>query len=543
MSKTSLQAVIASPSLVREQWLSTELAVRFVLAFERRFGSKHLKLACHAALPLILTPELMNLIRINFLEEEQIPWVAEVDFLLSPLCRPIGEGLYEVEPSVREVLLVELENFDWERPFQLAEFLGLYLDTKSDLPQREEVTRTQRWIALAYLNPDKVIKKLTALEKSSLFPPDRLQGLPGQIQLATILEILAEPLEATNLQQEYQYLVHDSRVLAQLLYGDESEVSEINEKEAALLSPVMVKWVSEETCVIPPLQTFEFDVATVEVKQSGRRKNRQVTISRDRHQAQYFTEDLGNGVTLEMVDIPGGTFTMGAPETEKESRDTERPQHQVTVPPFFMGKYPITQAQWQAVAAFPQVNRELDPDPSRFKGSDRPVETISWYDADEFCARLAKATGRDYRLPSEAEWEYACRAGTTTPFHFGETITPELANYNGEYTYGAGSKGEYRQETTPVGKFQVNNAFGLSDMHGNVFEWCVDHLHENYESSPLDGSAWLENSDNDNHSRMLRGGSWLNSPWDCRSAYRSPYDPDFRSYSLGFRVVVSRART
>ena len=195
-----------------------------------------------------------------------------------------------------------------------------------------------------------------------------------------------------------------------------------------------MRCVSQETQCPPQFQTFEFDVATVEVKQSGRRKNPQVIISRSRHQAQYFKEDLGNGVTLEMVNIPGGTFTMGAPETEKESRDEERPQHQVTVPPFFMGKYPVTQAQWQAVAAFPQVNRELNPDPSTFKGSDRPVETISWYDADEFCARLSKATGRDYRLPSESEWEYACRAGTTTPFHFGETITSELANYDGNYT-------------------------------------------------------------------------------------------------------------
>ena len=153
-----------------------------------------------------------------------------------------------------------------------------------------------------------------------------------------------------------------------------------------------------------------------------------------------------------------------------------------------MGKYPVTQAQWRFVAAqLPQVNRELEIDPSRFKGDNLPVETISWLDAEEFCQRLSHHTGRLYRLPSEAEWEYACRAGTTTPFHFGETISPEFANYNGEYTYGNGEKGVYRKQTTPVGSFQVANPFGLYDIHGNVWEWCADDWHKNYQGAPSDG--------------------------------------------------------
>ena len=159
--------------------------------------------------------------------------------------------------------------------------------------------------------------------------------------------------------------------------------------------------------------------------------------------AQYFIEDLGNGIQLEMVMIPSGSFMMGSPETEEGSTDDERPQHQVTIKAFCLGKYQVTQAQWKAVAAFPQVNRELKPDPSRFKGDNRPVESVSWEDAVEFCLRLSKHTKRQYRLPSEAEWEYACRAGTTTPFHFGETITTDLANYNGEFTYGDGVEGVY----------------------------------------------------------------------------------------------------
>ena len=126
---------------------------------------------------------------------------------------------------------------------------------------------------------------------------------------------------------------------------------------------------------------------------------------------------------------------MGSPEDERERYSNESPQHEVTVKSFFMGKYPVTQAQWKVVAALPQVNRKLNPDPSIFKGNDRPVETVSWYYAVEFCDRLSKLTGKSYRLPSEAEWEYACRAGTTTPFHFGKIITTDLANYNGNYNF------------------------------------------------------------------------------------------------------------
>ncbi|MEM9927157.1 MAG: formylglycine-generating enzyme family protein [Cyanobacteria bacterium P01_D01_bin.50] len=170
-------------------------------------------------------------------------------------------------------------------------------------------------------------------------------------------------------------------------------------------------------------------------------------IKRTRKTGLYFAENLGNGVNLDMVLIKGGTFTMGAPETEKGSKDNERPQHQVTVPTFFMGKYPVTQAQWKAVAYLTPVEKKLQLEPSNFEGDNRPVECVSWYDAVEFCARLSNHTGRKYRLPSEAEWEYACRAGTTTPFHFGETITDELANYRPNE-----SKEEYRQQTSNTKK-------------------------------------------------------------------------------------------
>ncbi|BAZ71204.1 hypothetical protein NIES4106_60010 (plasmid) [Fischerella sp. NIES-4106] len=296
------------------------------------------------------------------------------------------------------------------------------------------------------------------------------------------------------------------------------------------------------------LLPFEFEVATIEKKESGLFRRKTEIIQRRRQQSHYFIEELGNGIQLEMVQIPGGQFMMGAPINEKNSPNNERPQHQVNVQPFFMGKYPVTQAQWQAVASLPQVNQEIKPNPSHFQGENRPVERVSWYDAVEFCDRLTSHTKRQYRLPSEAEWEYACRAGTTTPFHFGETITSELANYNANYTYGNGVKGTYRKETTLVGSFGVANAFGLYDMHGNVWEWCLDDWHGNYDGAPTDGSPWFDENDNLYQKQgkvVLRGGSWGNDPKYCRSACR--YSPDRAERdsiygNYGFRVVCAVGR-
>jgi formylglycine-generating enzyme required for sulfatase activity len=256
--------------------------------------------------------------------------------------------------------------------------------------------------------------------------------------------------------------------------------------------------------------------------------------------ANYFGQDLGNGVILEMVAIPGGTFIMGSPENEEGYHSSQSPQHQVTVPPFFMGKYPVTQKQWQAVAALEKVKIDLESNPSRFKGNSLPVESVSWDDAQEFCARLSQKTSKAYRLPSEAEWEYACRAGTTTPFYFGETISTDLANYCGDYTYGNGVKGEYRKQTTDVRKFPANS-FGLYDMCGNISEWCEDEWHENYINAPSDGSAWLDGSNND--LRLLRGGSWNSYPRYCRSTDRIGISRDGRYKPLGFRLAISPPRT
>ena len=270
-----------------------------------------------------------------------------------------------------------------------------------------------------------------------------------------------------------------------------------------------------------------------------------VKIRRRQQPVTYYNEGLGQGTSLRMMQIPGGEFLMGSPESEPDRFSDEGPQHPVTVPGFFMGKYPVTQAQWRAVAGLTQVDIELPTDPSNFKGNDRPVEQVSWYQATEFCARLAVHTGRPYRLPTEAEWEYACRAGTDTPFHVGETITTDIANYRGtddeeldwSGSYGHGPKGEYRKETTPVGQFEVANRFGLYDMHGNVWEWCQDHWHDNYDNAPTDGRAWQGEDENAN--RVIRGGSWYDDPRDCRSATRNNYLPGDRDGNVGFRVCCS----
>ena len=309
---------------------------------------------------------------------------------------------------------------------------------------------------------------------------------------------------------------------------------------------------------IDELNSFDFE--TVIVNHLGEIINRETKtaqffteiIDRETKIAQFFTritqffsENLPNNIHLEMVYIPGGTFIMGSPQGK--GYVSEKPQHQVTVPAFFIATTPITQEQWYSVANLPQVERKLNPDPSTFKGDSNPVEKVSWYDAVEFCARLSNYTGKEYSLPSEAEWEYACRAGTTTPFHFGETITGELANYNASSTFANEPKGEYRQQTTPVRQFSPN-AFGLYDMHGNVLEWCLDDWHDNYEDAPTDSSPWFDNNNNlyqKKGSVLLRGGSRLNLPSNCRSASRgyllNRYNDNLNV--IGFRVVCAVWRT
>jgi len=280
---------------------------------------------------------------------------------------------------------------------------------------------------------------------------------------------------------------------------------------------------------IPPSMSFEFETLTFNSQgaEDSRRKLR----------AEYFTEDL-DGVPLDVVKIPGGEFRMGSPDNEALRDSDEGPQHVVKVPDFFIGRFEITREQWRQVARMTKEEMALREDPSHFKDLGRqPVEQVSWKEADEFCKRLKKKTGRAYRLPTEAEWEYAARAGTTTSYAFGSTITTQIVNYNGNYPSGLPPEGIYRGKTVEVGSLGLANAFGLSDMHGNVWEWCKDEWRSTYEDAPRDSKA--DTTNGSQIKRVIRGGSWDSYRRNCRSALRFWYEEDKRSLNTGFRVVYA----
>ncbi|MEW6400318.1 MAG: formylglycine-generating enzyme family protein [Chloroflexota bacterium] len=263
------------------------------------------------------------------------------------------------------------------------------------------------------------------------------------------------------------------------------------------------------------METIEFETPTVNEKGE--------ILSWTRHSAEQFVEDLGKGICLNMLLIPSGIFQMGS--IPYRGNEEERPQHLVTVKSFWMGKAPVTQEQWKAVMG------KLPP--CRFKGDKIPLERVSWRDAQKFCERLSRKTGRNYHLPSEAQWEYACRAGTNTPFSFGETLTTDLANYVGQHAYRQEPRGPYRHCPTEGGMFPAND-FGLYDMHGNLWEWCADSWLDDYSSAPRDGSAYQSQ---DIPCRVARGGSWHEPPENCRSATRLRVLQTDAEEFIGFRVV------
>ncbi|TAG53239.1 MAG: formylglycine-generating enzyme family protein [Oscillatoriales cyanobacterium] len=322
-----------------------------------------------------------------------------------------------------------------------------------------------------------------------------LGGIPG------VKSRLASPIievRIAALSEALKYGEAGLDVIIQALHDESMQVK--------LAAYSLLKY-RDDLKIKPPFQdylpTFEFDVITVDAE--GTENSRRKSF------AHYFPEDLGDGVVLDMVYIPGGTFMMGSPATESPRNEREGPQHQVTVPAFYAGKYPITQAQYEAV---------MGNNPSYFKGEKRPVEQVSWNKAVELCWKLYEKTGKNYRLLSEAEWEYACRGGTATPFYFGETITTNLVNYDGRYSFGGAPRGPYREQTIDVGSFPPN-AFGLYDMHGQV----------------TDGSFWKTGT---NDYRVVRGGSWNYHALYCRAAYRC-YISGRGHGDGGFRVAVALA--
>ena len=360
-------------------------------------------------------------------------------------------------------------------------------------------------------------------------------------QLGKSLTEFVALLKAPNQGEDIQSFASVSTQILRKLGGEYAKFAEEVEREKSRIQ------VTEST----PLPIFTAE--TVYVNRQGE------IVDGETINIPYFDETLTREIEpIRMMAIPQGEFWMGSPKNETGRYDDESPQHLVKVPDFFMSQTPITQAQWRAIASLPQEGKKLELNPSKFKGDDLPVEQVTWQDAIEFCARLSKATGKKYRLPSEAEWEYACRGianpvvKESKPFHFGETLTSNLANYNGTEIYQQEAKGEHREKTTPVRSFPPN-AFGLYDMHGNVWEWCLDPWHGNYQGAPEDGKVWDEkNNDNryhdilenidvlikDSRTHVLRGGAWYRDPRSCRSAYRSDYF-DFDNNNVGFRPVFS----
>jgi formylglycine-generating enzyme required for sulfatase activity len=634
--------------------------------FVQRFEPCYRQLAFYAALPLVLTPELVHYLRNHFLLEAQVPWVAEVDLLLSDLCNPVGYEQYAIEPRIRSYLLSEMEQeIGWGQMQQVARLLLSYVQqlaqANPEMLQYQEL-ELQQWSAMVYLDDrrESVVQQIGAAYQA-LIDSGKVDAKKAGKLLLDLDRLTRITQDFAPYLRDYPELLKYADLLRRLLDERESVVPELLTEHFEVLPGVdlvvpsvlmpgdVVKveddfWQKADVEVVtieysdePVLERYEFEVATLrmaenllelqdvfkiangamkahtreelsaleqeivegtwqgkgyaeiadkeglsaghvskigaalfrslsqELRKTITKKNMVAVFSqltgkptkagleivRVPGAAEQFVELLGagdalslsQGVELAMVRIPAGAFMMGSPAAELRRSSSESPQRIVTVPEFYLGKYPITQAQWRSVANLPKVERDLQLQPSRFSVDDLPVEQVSWYEAEEFCRRLSALTGRVYRLPSEAEWEYACRGRTTTPFHFGETISTDLANYDGNYVYGNGEKGVYRQKTTPVGNFNAANFLGLHDMHGNVFEWCLDHYHDDYESAPTDGSAWINSDADQNTAVTARGGCWYINPRYCRSAYRHYFNPDVQKDYIGFRVVCEAVRT
>jgi len=552
--------------------IAKEIAQQKVERFVRKFGEPHKLLAYHAALPLLLTPELLNYLRTEFLYG-QVDWVAEVDLLLSPLCVPVGHELYAMDTAARAYLLEEMELVIGRERMQAVARLLLvyvkYLSLNHPFMGVHEL-EAQQWAAMVVLDDRRetaVSQIVKAFQECAANDGGSGQGLINKAEMARLSHLTQELAPQLR---EYQSLI----AYAQMVGNALDDPNDINPEDLAATYEVLpdvhlsipdglASNRKSTKSTFPTIQEFPFEVATIEFEEAFAEQVQtdsepfvpeipeiqlypfryevakiRVTESKETkgisREWRQFVEQIAEDLMLEMVYVPSGDFVMGASKKEERSYDNERPQHSVAIPAFLMGKYPITQEQYEAV---------MGTNPSYFKHKPDsplcPVENVSWEDAQEFCKKLSKLTGREYKLPSEAQWEYACRAGTTTPFHFGETISTKVANYNGNNTYGIGEKGEYRKKTTPVGYFKVANEFGLYDMHGNVWEWCEDDWHGNYKGSPTDDTVWIDakSKENNNTFHPLRGGSWNFNPEECRSASRNGYSLGQRTYDFGFRVI------
>ncbi|REJ39410.1 MAG: hypothetical protein DWQ54_21800 [Microcystis flos-aquae TF09] len=519
-----------------EDFFSAESRLRL---FEKENEPNTRELAKRAAFPLSLSPNLLYYLRQHQDKNNQASWYAIADILLSSLVRKIDRELYEMSPDVRKLLLEKLTP---EELKSLAYQLQTYIQEQiGDRCSKSVYWQNQQWLALAYLKPSQAVNEIRQVLAEAIKNNNRVR----LVRLTALLENISAALA------DYEPLLLLNKPIAAYSRGDLNHVGNVLQLSSEDEGTLQKRLIDKVAAIVPYNENlFLFTAETVLVNKKGQ------VIERKPVKAYFYDENLPEVGKrkkaqnyIRMMYIPQGEFWMGTEDEEIErlvkkygwdGYRRERPQRLVKVPAFYMSQTPITQAQWRAVAATAKIDINLKTNPSRFKGDGLPVERVDWYQATEFCQRLSRETKREYRLPSEAEWEYACRAGTTTAFHFGETITADLANYRATETYADEPTGEYRQQTTPVGQFPPN-AFGLYDMHGNVWEWCADTWHDNYDGAPRDGSVWIENGA-DNRS-PLRGGSWFFNPLFCRSAFRLIYDCRGFVNSFGFRVVCGAGRT
>jgi formylglycine-generating enzyme required for sulfatase activity len=489
------------------------------------------------------------------LDESSQIQVAEV--FLGGLLRPLDE----ITPKSDSELI----------SYGFMEGVRAELLTSLIIPERDEVLdRVSRYVARGLglslrefiglvKNPESVAGK----DREGLIQPfaevtreilGELVGLPNgftvhteEVEVATVKVLKGD--EAALFEQISWLMDSNPISQAQLYQGMKAEMDNLSSKYPSLVIAGILQ--------NNPNYLSVFRSETVFVDSTGQITTRQAveasyfvvnTYALTDNQESLDSEKL-EPYLIKMMVIPPGEFLMGAPASEKGSTEDERPQHKVNLSSFYMSQTPITQAQWRAIASVEnlKVNIDLELEPSRFKGDNLPVESVNWDQAVEFCQRLSNLIGLNYHLPSEAQWEYACRGFNTLrkaypPFHFGDTLTSELANYNGTETYADEPQGTYREKTTPVRMFPPNT-YGLYDLHGNVWEWCADDWHDNYDGAPSDGRPWRDNKKSNRI--VMRGGSWFYRPNNCRSAYRYYffYWRDVVNINIGFRVVCVVGRT
>jgi formylglycine-generating enzyme required for sulfatase activity len=496
-----------------------------------------------AAVPVTLP--IIRLIQTSCLQAKtkylELPAVSVAEVLMGGLFEPL-------KVDVTSLKAKELDLLEWQFRSGIRESLRKEATEKQII---DTISLVSNYIA------DSLGKDYDSF-RAVLFDRNQKEQLPEEVQ--RFAEISARTL--ASLGGIYAKLV-ESYTVEQ---GESTESVEIDGQTLEVKSSLIPGDVLQDLQIEVPTLTFQetdelpkLQFTTVFVNSRGER------IREEEGEAYYYDEALGEE-SLRMIYIPAGEFWMGTEEEEIKRlknngysywADREKPSHLVKVPAFYLSQTPITQGQWkEVVTKVKQVNINLNREPAEFtenpsmnilKGEkaktrwDRPVEKVSWEEAVEYCQRLTKLTGRAYQLPSESQWEYACRARTTTPFHFGETLTSDLANYYGSQTLANEPKGKYCGETTPVGQFPPNG-FGLYDMHGNVWEWCEDDWHSSYAGNPpLDGSAW-KSEDWNRQKKILRGGSWDYDPVHCRSAYRNYYYRNGRIDDNGFRVMCWSGR-